>query len=375
MRSTLRFPAVATTIAALVGPGLSLAETHTPQVYGIINKELRNVSQDEQVPNSAKLLVSDVDGFESRIGAKGTLGQESSPQVSYVLEIGVNSNLDTGSTENRVRPRIVKGTFTGGWGSVTIGQDWLPSALHAIQYDPLSGTTAQNFNLDDAFVRGGLSYGQLYGLGYLFRAFKDQVRYSTPRWDGLTYQVAYDTGDSTYDNTVPTDSWFVEHLLSYELNPSPTQKLNLTAVYGEQAAEENSFTTEFYQGGLQYTLNRLTVSLLLGRQNVAPNIWYQRTFMGLSYDKDDWTLALTYGDADLGNTHSIDGLAVNGSESQFAGGAFYKLNDHTVLRMILSQALVQRESGALLDLDNDPATTGSRENSATMVSLGFRINY
>ena len=150
--------------ALLVGIGVcggsvAIAESSV-SAYGLINKELRYVSQSVEVDADKSAKVTDVDGFETRIGVKGsTPGKGLIKSIDGKVELGVNSGGDSAGSNGRIRVRLANAKLNlNNAGSITVGQDWTPSSIFYIKMDPFSGTVGQSYNLDQGYLNGGFGW-------------------------------------------------------------------------------------------------------------------------------------------------------------------------------------------------------------------------
>ena len=124
------------TVAA--GLGLSTSAVAGPTVYGLINKEIRSVSQDANENRVSKINFTDVDGFETRLGVKGD-SKDDHHDINYKIELGLNSNLDN-NTNERLRVRLAYVKLNQSYGHFTLGKNWTPGSIRLIKADPFSRT-------------------------------------------------------------------------------------------------------------------------------------------------------------------------------------------------------------------------------------------
>ncbi|SMF01121.1 porin [Pseudobacteriovorax antillogorgiicola] len=360
-------------VTAGIAPESYSQTEDTLTIYGLINKELRYVAQSEDAGKESSVAVTDVDGFESRIGVKGS--QDGDFKISYVAEVGVNSGRDA-SSDYRIRPRIFKVDLdTKGYGVITIGQDWMPSALFYIKMDGLAATVAQNYNLDTSYVVGGLGYGSLQGLGYNFRAFRDQIRYASPTWNGLTYKLSYDTnGPHDYDGVQRN----VEHFLQYTRDT-----LNVGLLYADcESCDADMKLPSIGLAANIKTAGGLAAGFNYGLQTIGhgtdengdmEEIIVTRIFASFSYQKDENTYSLTYGNATLGDQDYIvaldETISANYKEaSQQQIGLGYKnmITAKTALKLTIAQMSISAD---------EPIVSDKKENVAQVVALGVQTGF
>ncbi len=85
------------------------AQVAYPTCTVFLNKEVRWVDTRRQI-QALDVMVTDVDGFESRVGFKGDVPWETN-KFLYKLEVGYNSNGDSAASNDRIRIRLAQGTF------------------------------------------------------------------------------------------------------------------------------------------------------------------------------------------------------------------------------------------------------------------------
>lgn len=155
-----------------------------PTWYGLVNKEIRYISQDKKAAAPTYSGVTDVDGFESRLGIKGDYNETSIGNVHYKFELGINSNLNSGT--DRIRIRLGHVDVKNSWGTVRLGQFWTPGSLAILAADPWMATGSQLFAPDNDDLAGSKSANGARGNG-----FKDQVAFISPEIAGATITVTH----------------------------------------------------------------------------------------------------------------------------------------------------------------------------------------
>lgn len=332
-----------------------------PTLYGLINKELRYVSQDKDAHKKNFGGVTDVDGFETRLGVKGKFDLEEMGAISYQLELGLNTARDNnggaGSPET-MRIRLAQINLHKSFGKITLGKAWMPDTLRTFALDPFKATGAQLLGFETTDMVG---YKPKY-LGFKARYFLDQVTYATPTFGGLAYSVTADRGENTSLDPDQAGEWYT-HMLTYD-KEFGGMKLNTHLVY---AAENKmnymtvgvKLSTKDFGVGLGFTSDdtgsQSTDDKDIKYTNLIASVYYNLSAKN--------TLALTYGSSDFGD---FKGATMTGTQSQIAGGIVHTCSKNFKARLIVKN--VARKT-----ITEDIATLGKKENSALVAIAGFTV--
>lgn len=331
------------TIAALAA--MSAGVSAAPTVYGLINKEIRHIDQEKEANRSTYSGVTDVDGFESRIGAKGSHEVSSNLKASYVMELGINSERD-GANGDRIRIRRAAGTLAGSFGSVTAGQEWIPNTLRMLKLDPFTATGAQLLGLESGDVRGSVSGN----FGMKARYFQDMFSYATPVFHGAQFSMTFDksAASSTVNpdlvrgdgNTVDGSTYTLTYDRTFGMST-----INLHGTYAMLNVENSTPQTldndqSFWTIGTKYSYDKFAVSFAMtneARGKKAGNKDIERKHMmaALSYDLGMATLAMNYGKTEFDKDEdAYSNSTTGGEQSQMSFGGILKHGDHVKTRLI-----------------------------------------
>lgn len=373
-----------------------------PKLYGNIAKEVRYLNQDESgdAQNTKKHRftgVTDVDGFSAVFGFMGDYNNQYA-DVNYGLELGANSSVDNGGGES-LAIRQVYAELTGRYGALSLGQRWAPSTLRNFAIDPFAGTVFTNNHRGDSNITGAAVYAYVGGLGYKDQGYADGIGYTTPSWNGLSYNFYLDLNENTsltkngdyrenYNHTLMFDRKFGMIMTESTLNYG----------WANQDTVVSQNEDKWWQLGTKLSMDRFSFSAaygvseggfyrveLTGGASSAPaTIKFDRLFLGLAYEMSkNLTLATTYGHLSMSDSFFSCGAAYstctsatspagdtyNGKDRQIALGALYDIHENVTTRLMVARYEVKRSFpiGAL-------ATAGS-ENKATRVVAGVSASF
>lgn len=355
-----------TLMTAMLG-GLSITSNAEPVVFGVINKEIRSISQDADANRISKVNFTDVDGLESRLGVKGNFKSENS-DVDYNIEIGYNSNRDVSTNTERIRIRLAYATMNLSWGHITLGKAWNPSAIRLIKIDPFLGSSLQNLNLDFSSINTySNDNSTAKGLGYRARYFHDQLSFQTKTYGGFRYHLTIDDDGKTAQNTSSDDSEYITHMISHDSKWNDgSNAFAITSSkqrYREATTKEESFT----QLSNKLILGRHHISLALGTSSDA-NGDAARTFFAYAFKMDADKFAFSYGNLSQENTAGTK----LGTNNLLALGWFHTYNKNLTLRLTAGQYKLKSESA---DTFNSGFTTNQTENKATLIAGGIFLTF
>jgi hypothetical protein len=330
-----------------------------PTLYGLINKEYRYVDQDDEALSTSSTGVTDVDGFESRLGAKGSHSPKDNLKVNYKIELGINSQRD-GANAERIRIRLAQADLAGKYGTLTIGQAWTPNTIKMLKLDPLTGTGAQLLGLESADFVGNVS-GK-YGVKANY--FKDLLTYTSPEMGGMqAYLTQYkSSADLSNSSAVSTVSEVVLAYNSKWFNPHFT--------YGkEELRGDNENADSYWNLAARFNFDKMTVALGMGKEVVGKSgttdIEYDHMLATFSYMMNNrLTIAANYGSTDFGNKGST-----TGDQTQFAIGPICKLSKNFKTRLIYKNIKRTADTASELGL----AT--KKENKANVIIAGLTLGF
>lgn len=365
-----------------VGQGAAAADVKvTP--YALINKEVRMFMPDIDAEADSAMKVTDVDGFESRIGIKGSsAGTGFISSADGKIELGTNSAGDSAGSNGRIRIRLanLKLNLTDA-GSITLGQDWTPSSIFYIKMDPFSGTVAQNYNLDYGYLKGGLGWGTFKGVGYSFRPFRNQIRYTSPSFGGITANLTYDTsGPHNYvKSETPKNN--AELHIAYN-----SDMLDAALTYATCTGCKSNQPMTDIGVGAKLKVNDLTVGFNWGSQEIQYKpkesdsdemeaTTADRIFVAVDYKMDKMGFSLSHGSATASDDLSFpkedgtgDTVYKNGVQSLTAVGARYAVSDQLLLRVTLAMPKVASDE-VFVKKDG----TMEKESGATILAFGAKL--
>lgn len=329
-----------------------------PTIYGLINKELRYVDQEKEAAKGTFTGVRDVEGFESRLGVKGTHDLKNEMKADYLIELGLNSFRDNGAGE-RIRIRRAFGKINGNFGSVMIGQEWVPNTLRMLKLDPFTATGAQLLGLESGDVTGS----DPGDFGMRARYFQDLISYATPVFSGTQFSATFDRSnqDLSRDNdnvTTNTSTYMVTHDRTVGAG-----ELNLHATYAvlkveNSAAMVNDNDESFMTVGARYAVNGIAASFAYtlddkGEQTVngVDKKEKERKHMmaALSYDiMPALTLAANWGMTTFDENETVGTLTKGAKQSQIAVGGIYKFSDSVKTRLIYKTQEMKGDQGTVV---------------------------
>ncbi len=350
-----------------------------PTVYGLINKEYRHVDQEKEALKTTSTGITDVDGFETRLGAKGGFDATDTLKVSYKIELGINSQKDNGgassstttttangddsvtttstSDTERIRIRLAQVDLKSSFGTFTIGQAWTPNTLKMLKLDPFTGTGAQLLGLESGDITGNV--GGKYGVKANY--FKDLITYTTPEMSGVqAYFTQYKTA-AALSNTDSVSTVY-EAVLAYN-----SKWFNPHFTYGkEEKRGNNDNANKYFNLAARFNLGKIMFSAGFGKETVGKSgttdIEYDHMLAAFSYMmSENLTIAANYGTTDFG-----DKGTTTGDQTQFAVGPIYKFNKNFKTRLIYKN--ISRESKTAL-------IGTKKENKANVLIAGLTVGF
>jgi predicted porin len=330
--------------------------------YILINKEYRSTSQEKTANMKSSTGFTDVDGFETRFGAKGSQELENGMTAKGKVELGINSHRDAGNAE-RIRIRLAQMDLSGTFGNVTLGKHWNPNTLKMLSLDPFTGTGAQLLGLESGEVKGATGGN----FGMRARYFNNGLTYTTPKFSGIQASVTLDENAHSSD---PTDTSYTSGakwttaVLGYEKAIGESMlNLHITHAMGniENAANQTldnneSFTTlaakfsnKMYGVSAAYTKDNKGedtdgngAKYDEERSHMLVAAWYNmnKFTFGLNYGKSTWDDKSTFtGTASAANSKG-------GSQSQIGAGVIYKLAKNIKTRLLYRNQKIENKGTA-----------------------------
>jgi len=353
--------------------------------YILINKEIRSLSQ-EKTANQGKVSgITDVDGFETRFGAKASQELENGMTAKGKIELGINSNRDDGNGE-RIRIRLAQIDLGGAYGNVTIGKHWNPNTLKMLALDPFTATGAQLLGLESGDVAG--STGGAFGMKA--RYFNNGLTYTTPTFSGLQLSLTYDQSNddlakdadapsSTTVNT--TDKWttlvanYSRKMGEHTLNIHVTRAMgNLENQAGSTLDNDQDFTTL----GAKFSCPKVGFSAAYtmenrGEANLPAKVEVERKHMLAAawYNMDKFTFGVNYGKTDFDDKENVGTGSTNnkgGSQTQLGLGVIYKFAKNVKTRLLYRNQKIETNG-------NGTVAGTSKTNKANAIIAGATVSF
>lgn len=377
-------------VAVAIVSAWGAAAVAAPTVYGFLRKEIRSFSETAKTePSRANYLaVTDVAGGESRFGLKGG-GDLESTKYNYQMEFGVRTNDPAANlgADQKFGIRVAKVGMEGGFGGVTIGEDWSPiSAFMSGKVDVLTNTVAgyPGDNNNDYFSNAN----KLLGGAYLYRGRLDMVQYATPVFAGFKYILTYDTEnkgvtygytDNTGGVTPTTEATAIEHAIAYDNKDiglkvlaamyTITPMTKVDTVAAGSATGANKFAQNGMQIGATWENGPIFVGAGFGNATINDattstnnDYWNKRnrTFVAFKYALDKLDLALSYGQVTAGS---------DDSDTQLGFAATYKYTAD-VSSSFAYKTLTAKSNGM-----RTFGTDGEKENTGTWIGIGTTVAF
>lgn len=349
--------------------------------YILINKEFRHIDQEDSANQRTTTGITDVDGFETRLGVKGHHKAEDGTTVHGKVELGINSKRDgqTGSAGERIRIRLAQVDLGYKFGTFTIGKHWNPNTKRMLALDPLTGTGAQLLGLESGDVVGATSGA----FGMKARYFNDGLTFTTNDMNGFAFSLTHDKSDDDLnkDDDGVTEEWTTA-VVTYDRNYGDSiVAAHLTYATGSIEGDTNlgDQNQAFITLGLKYTKSKWGFSAAYTQEDRGDLVFNsaakaaERTHMLAAF----WyslnaknKIALNYGNTDfdveqIGNVTTADDKG--GSQTQYALGWIHQCNKHTKLRLIYRVQEIKSDGTALV------AGT-STDNKANTIIAGVTVS-
>lgn len=335
-----------------------------PTLYGKINKELRYVSQEDEVSTRVNSGVTDVDGSESRFGIKGSQSADGM-NVDYKLEVGVNSSKDASTTNSsstglRIRQANVK--VNTSYGSWTLGRATHADRVELDKLDAFSGTSAASVSSNGDLV-------DFSKVGSKARSRNNMIGYTSPTMMGLTVSVEADKDDNT--SLVRTDAvsnWYAATATYARDIAGMNFRIHATKAMEDSSQAASDTANSFTNLGLTLGNKVWGFGVRLGMQNDGKAV----TATGKDQETDHMLvsahymmgmhkLALTY------KTSKEDYSAEKQEYSQISAGMICKVSKHVSSRLIVQKSTFSQEATAI---------AGSlKEIGATSVITGITVKF
>lgn len=354
-----------------------MAQDVTP--YLLINKEYRVLNQESSANKNTTTGVTDVDGFESRIGIKGKKDTEDGIAVSGKIELGINSARDNGNGD-RIRIRLAHiDLMKAGSGTLTLGQHWNPNTLRMLKLDPLTGTGAQLLGLESGDVEGA-SGGNF---GMRARYFNDGITYASPNVNGFKASLTADQNSDTLDqNSDGQGQEWHTFVLSYDvkvagggINSHFTYAMgDIENVAGSDLDNNQSFmtlgikySTKTYGASFAYTSDNRGETLVGSSKE---DVERQHALLAGWYSQNKITYAVNYGATTFGDNENIGTStdAKGGSQTQMAAGVLYALTPKVKTRLIYRIQNIETDG-------NGVVAGSSNSNDTNAIILGATVSF
>jgi len=288
------------------------------------------------------------------------------PNVSSNDTMGDSPDIASG-TGDKVAWRQAFLTFGDkSWGSVKMGKDLGIFAANSILNDmTLLGVGAgQSPNSGGNFTNGGI------GTGYIYPAWKGQVSYTTPNFNGFTAKIGITNPNQGTSDTIYQDRYGVEGQVeyafdagkiwasgaSYKVRTSSSIEYDAEAVdIGVNFNMGNLGVTAYYYtadgaGTTLYHLNGVDTS---GNERESKGGYGQVTYVIPSGTK----LGVAYGVSKLDKANSSDVTTIVDENKRWTVGAYHPLTKH--LNLVAEYNALESESHAGTKLEADSLSLGA----------------
>jgi len=353
--------------------------------YILINKEYRHLSQDDSAKKGSSTGITDVDGFETRIGAKASRKLESGMTATAKVELGVNTAMDNGASDNskaqfsgeRIRIRLAQAGVAGNFGAVTVGKHWNPNTLRMLSLDPFTATGAQLLGLESGDVEGAKSGN----FGMKARYFNDGITYASPKMHGAQFSITADQNadDLDKDSDGNTEKWTTAMLTYDRKFGEHTLNLHVTKAMGsvEHDFANNSLDNDedFLTVGAKFSCKKLGFSAAYTKEGKAEatkgvDVERKHVLAAAWYNMGNLTLGLNYGKTEFGEKENFvtGDNGKGGEQTQIGAGAIYKLSKNVKTRLIYRKQTVKTNGDT-----NIVGTT--KENKANAFITGITMSF
>ena len=263
------------------------------------------------------------------------------------------------------------------WGSIKLGRDLGIFASAAILNDmTLLGVGGAGQNRSGTTTLGGI------GLGYLYADWKAQVSYTSPNWNGFSFQVGvmqpWDVTGSAVSNTSTSKPGF-EGQVTYEWAGDVGGKVWAGAIYQKiedigatgQFGDETArgfdigatvnvagfgLTGYYYDGKGLGTTGFLANALSAdGKRRDSDGGYVQATY---TIPGAGTKLGLAYGVSNLDDNAADAGLNLVDSNERWTVGAYHPLTKHLNLVAEYNRMSSESHKAGVKDADNDNISLG-----------------
>lgn len=264
------------------------------------------------------------------------------------------------------------------WGSIKLGRDLGIFASAAILNDmTLLGVGGAGQNRSGTTTLGGI------GLGYLYADWKAQVSYTSPNWNGFSFQVGvmqpWDVTGSAVSNTSTSKPGF-EGQVTYEWAGDVGGKVWAGAIYQKiedigatgQFGDETArgfdigatvnvagfgLTGYYYDGKGLGTTGFLANALSAdGKRRDSDGGYVQATY---TIPGAGTKLGLAYGVSNLDDNAADAGLNLVDSNERWTVGAYHPLTKHLNLVAEYNRMSSESHKAGVKDADNDNISLGA----------------
>ncbi|OUR96449.1 hypothetical protein A9Q84_08840 [Halobacteriovorax marinus] len=350
--------------------------------YILINKEYRSLSQEKTARMSKSTGITDVDGFETRLGAKASQELESGITASGKVELGINSSRD-GANDDRIRIRLAQIDLAGSIGKVTIGQHWNPNTLKMLALDPFTATGAQLLGLESGDVVGATGGN----FGMKARYFNDGLTYTSPKFAGIQASLTYDQSDDddlNQDLDGNTEKWTTLVVSYGKTFGKSSLNVHVTRATGSventsvmTADNDEAFTTlglkfscPSFGASAAYTLDDKGQINTAATPTVATDIERKHLLAAVWYNMGMFTFGVNYGKTSFDDKENLGSSTDNkgGSQSQLGLGVIYKLAKNVKTRLLYrSQKIETKGTGTVAGT--------SKTNKANAIIAGATVSF
>ncbi len=332
-----------------------------PTIYGKINKELRYVDQDAETKNSIT-GVRDVVNSPSRLGAKGDMELANNLKGSYVIELGLYSNYKKATDAGKIDLRLVNGTVSGFWGSLTAGKQYTADAAAYLGLDVMNGTGLMGSGFDMGDITGFESGADTKGFGYNYISRHEGLTYMSPEMYGL--KVGVTTIDDT-NNLGETNKWNVAYLGYNKMLGE--NKLQAHFSYGKEQItplDDGDDKDTYWQTAVGFNMPKLMISAMYGVYSFSDKLDVTKMYLGAKYTMGPCAVAVSY------INENADNDGKENKQSQLGAAFIHNFNSNLSARLTAAMVKVEEQ-----EFDYDGGTNLADANDATVIGTGITVNF
>jgi predicted porin len=319
-------------------------------LFGIVDLNLRNVSNDTTVGSRSIKSMSQDGIASSRLGFRGVEDLGGGMRAGFWLEGALNP--DVGNSGGQTWQRRSTVSLMGGFGEIRLGRDYTPDFWNHTVYDPYGtngvGSSVNTFNTMST------------GAGTLVRA-NNTVGYFLPAMGGVFGQVQIAAGEGVSGNK------HTGFRLGYAAGP-----VSVAVAYGNtKVTETPSVSWKRFNVGGSYKIGTATLMAQYnsgkGSGGAGNNQEIAHYLLGATYGMGASTLKFSYVSSDG------KGAISTRDASQIALGYQYDLSKRTAVYG--TYASISNDGSATYTISGIPGFTQAAGKKSTGYEFGLRHSF